>query len=160
VIVKKNADSSFEAVVEEFADLVTRLCCFNLNDTNQAEDCWQEVFLALYTSPAILEKPIPEIRKWLVTVTINKCRNLNKRFFHHRHDDIDTLEIPIFDEYTSEVIDVLRMLSNKYSQVIYLHYYEGYSVQELTSILRRNENTIKSQLKRGREMLKGVLELE
>jgi RNA polymerase sigma-70 factor (ECF subfamily) len=160
VIVKENADSSFEAIVEEFADLVTRLCCFNLNDTSQVEDCWQEVFLALYTSPAILEKPIPEIRKWLVTVTINKCRNLNKRLFHRRHEDIDTLDIPVFDEHSGEVIDVLRVLSRKYSQVIYLHYYEGYSVQELVSILGRNENTIKSQLKRGREILKGVLELE
>ena len=34
------------------------------------------------------------------------------------------------------------------------------SVLELASILARNENTVKSQLKRSREMLKGVLELE
>ena len=130
MIVKENADSSFEAVVEEFADLVTRLCCFNLNDISQAEDCWQDVFLSLYSSPAILEKPITEIRKWLVTVTINKCRNLNKRLFHRRHENVDSLDIPVFDEHTGEVLDVLRGLSKKYSQVIYLHYCEGYSIQQ------------------------------
>lgn len=154
------ADISFEAVVSEYSDMVTRLCCLNLNDTNQAEDCWQETFVALYTSPSVLERTMPEIRKWLVTVTLNKCRNLNKRLFHRRHENIDELDIPIFDEQASGVVDALRTLPPKYSQVIYLYYYEGYSVPELASILARNENTIKSQLKRGREMLKGVLELE
>jgi RNA polymerase sigma-70 factor (ECF subfamily) len=154
------ADISFDAVVNKYSDMVTRLCCLNLNDTNQAEDCWQETFLTLYTSPYILEKTMPEIRKWLITVTLNKCRNLNKWQFHRWHENIDELDIPIFDEQISEVLDALRKLPSKYSQVIYLHHYEGYSVQELAHILDRNENTVKSQLKRGREMLKGVLELE
>lgn len=151
---------SFKAVVSEYSDMVTRLCCLNLNDPNQVEDCWQETFLALYTSSSILEKSMPEIRKWLVTVTLNKCRNLNKKWFYRRHENIDELDIPIYDERTIGVVDALRALPSKYSQIIYLHYYEGYSVQELASILSRNENTVKSQLKRGREMLKGVLELE
>jgi RNA polymerase sigma-70 factor (ECF subfamily) len=154
------AENSFDAVVSTYSDLVTRLCCLNLNDLSQSEDCWQEVFLALYITPSILNRTMPEIRKWLITVTLNKCRNLNKRLFHRRHEDIDDVNIPVFDEYAGEVIDALKALSKKYVQVIYLHYFEGYSVGELSAILGRNENTIKSQLKRGREMLKGVLELE
>jgi len=154
------ADISFEAVVSQYADMVTRLCCLNLNDINQAEDCWQDTFIALYKSPSVLEKTIPEIRKWLITVTLNKCRNLNKRQFLRRHENIDELAIPTYDAYASQVVDALRRLPPAYSQVIYLHYYEGYSVPELASLLARNENTVKSQLKRGREMLKGVLELE
>lgn len=153
-------DHSFEDVLSAYSDMVTRLCCLNLNDKDQAEDCWQEVFLSLYTAPSILEKPMQEIRKWLITVTLNACRNLNKRLFYRRHEDISTLDIPVFDTHTSDVIDALRHLSKNHSQVIYLHYYEGYSVRELAAVLKRNENTIKSQLKRGRELLKGVLELD
>jgi RNA polymerase sigma factor (sigma-70 family) len=154
------ADKSFDAVVGEYADMVTRLCCLNLNDTDQSEDCWQEVFLALHTHPSILDKTMPEIRKWLITVTLNKCRNLNKRLFYRRHENIDEMDIPSVDEQTGEVLDALRTLPRQYSRVIYLHYYEGYGVRELAALLGRNGNTVKSQLKRGREMLKGVLELE
>jgi RNA polymerase sigma-70 factor (ECF subfamily) len=48
-------------------------------------------------------------------------------------------------------------LPEKYREVIYLFYYAGYSVLELASILDSKENTIKSRLKRGREMLKEIL---
>ena len=36
-----------------------------------------------------------------------------------------------------------------------LYYFEGYSVAEISEILSANENTVKSRLKRARELLKG-----
>ena len=45
-------------------------------------------------------------------------------------------------------------LPEKYRNVIYLHYYEGYSVEEIGEILGKNKNTIKTWLKRGRNELK------
>ena len=49
----------------------------------------------------------------------------------------------------------MRNLPMKYLQVIELYYFEGYSVAEISDILSANENTVKSRLKRGRELLKG-----
>jgi RNA polymerase sigma-70 factor (ECF subfamily) len=45
-------------------------------------------------------------------------------------------------------------LPKKYRMAIYLHYYEGYSTQEIASLLRIPKNTVCSHLKRGRELLK------
>ena len=51
-------------------------------------------------------------------------------------------------------------LPDKYRIVLTLHYYDGYSVPEMAELLNLKENTILSQLKRGREklgkMLKGA----
>jgi RNA polymerase sigma-70 factor (ECF subfamily) len=55
------------------------------------------------------------------------------------------------------LLDTVMTLPEKYREVIYLFYYAGYSVLELASILDSKENTIKSRLKRGREMLKEIL---
>jgi RNA polymerase sigma-70 factor (ECF subfamily) len=55
------------------------------------------------------------------------------------------------------ILDTVMTLPEKYREVIYLYYYAGYSVIELASILNGKENTIKSRLKRGREMLKELL---
>lgn len=150
---------SFELVLEQYADMVTRLCLLNLKDAGHAEDLWQETFLALWNTPSVLERPMPEIRKWLTTVALNKCRNLNKLQFYRRYTEISTLDIPACDAQTGEVADALRSIPAKYAQVIYLHCFEGYSIPEMSVILSRRENTLKSQLRRGREMLKGVLEL-
>lgn len=45
-------------------------------------------------------------------------------------------------------------LASKYRNVLYLYYYEGYSINEIADILTENPNTIKSQLARGRKLLK------
>ena len=51
-------------------------------------------------------------------------------------------------------------LPDRYRTAIYLHYFEGYSVQELARMLRRPENTVKTWLRRGRELLRESLDTE
>ena len=41
---------------------------------------------------------------------------------------------------------------------MHLFYYEGYSVQEIATLLGIRENTVKSQLHRGRTLLKQQLQ--
>lgn len=48
-------------------------------------------------------------------------------------------------------------MPSKYRNVLYLYYYEGYSTNEIASILKENHNTIKSRLIRGRKLLKKKL---
>ena len=45
-------------------------------------------------------------------------------------------------------------LADKYKNVIYLHYYEGYSAHEISRIIGKKENTVYSLLSRGRGILK------
>lgn len=45
-------------------------------------------------------------------------------------------------------------LDSKYRDVIYLYYCENYKVNEIAEILNKSPNTVKTQLKRGREKLK------
>ena len=50
--------------------------------------------------------------------------------------------------------------SEKYSSVITLHYLEGFSVEEIASMLRITQSGIKMRLSRGREALKKLIETE
>ena len=52
----------------------------------------------------------------------------------------------------------LKSLEEKYRLLLYLYYYEGYSVRELTKILRRKESTLQTQLAAGRRKLKEILQ--
>ena len=51
-------------------------------------------------------------------------------------------------------------LPEKYRLVIHLFYYEDYAVEEIARILRRPAGTVKSQLNRGRGLLKEMLKEE
>lgn len=145
----------FEILVEKYADTVTRICFVNLENRADAEDAWQNVFIKLFKSKKIWSKPEDELRKWLVTVTLNECRDIKRKLFHRSHYDIDELNVSYSEDFNREVISAVRSLPLKYLQVIELYYFEGYSVAEISDILSTNENTIKSRLKRGRELLKG-----
>lgn len=147
----------FEQLVEKYADTVTRICYMNLENRADAEDAWQNVFLKLYGSSAMWEKPAEELKKWLVTVTLNECRDIKRKLFHRNHYDIDSLQVSVEQDFDFGLIEKIRSLPVKYAQPIMLFYFEGYSVKEISVILSTKENTVKSRLKRGRELLKGVL---
>lgn len=51
-------------------------------------------------------------------------------------------------------------LPERYRSVIHLFYYEDYSVREIAEILHSREGTVKSQLNRGRALLKTKLKEE
>jgi RNA polymerase sigma-70 factor (ECF subfamily) len=52
----------------------------------------------------------------------------------------------------------IQQLRLEYREAICLYYLEGLSVKDISVILGRNENTVKTHLVRGREHLKKFLE--
>ena len=58
----------------------------------------------------------------------------------------------------SDLFHMVMALPRKYRLPIYLHYYEGYSTQEIGQMLKLPKNTVCTQLKRGRELLKESLQ--
>ena len=56
-----------------------------------------------------------------------------------------------------DLLAVVLSLPEKYRDVIYLHYYEGYSAVEIGKLLGRSENTVYTWLSRARAALKDKL---
>ena len=57
----------------------------------------------------------------------------------------------------NEIWQALQSLPEKYRVVLYLYYYEGYPVKELSVLLGRRESTLQTQLATGRKLLKESL---
>lgn len=53
-----------------------------------------------------------------------------------------------------ELHDALFRLNEKYRLPIVLHYVEGFSIKEISQILRLPQGTVKSRMMRGRQELK------
>ena len=58
----------------------------------------------------------------------------------------------------SDLLREVMCLPDKCRLIIHLFYYEDYSVRELSKCLNCSEGTVKSQLHRGRELLKESLQ--
>ena len=57
----------------------------------------------------------------------------------------------------SEVLQAVLTLPEKYRQVIYLHYYEGYTAPEIGNLLHKNVNSVYTLLNRAKKQLKEAL---
>ena len=58
----------------------------------------------------------------------------------------------------SRLASAVMSLPIKYREVIYLFYYEELSIKEIAMVIDVKENTIKTRLKKAKELLKEGLE--
>ena len=97
------------------------------------------------------------IKAWLITVTINCTKDLFLSSWFRKTEALDE-NISAEETEESDLYYALMKLPQKYRTVIHLHYYEGYRVNEIAKMTKASEGTVKSQLHRGREMLKNILD--
>lgn len=155
---KMRSEQEINRAVDRYADTVWRLCMIHLKSYADTEDIFQTVFLKYALSSVRFESDEHE-KAWVIRVTLNACKDLLKSFFRSRTTSLETLidqPAPMVSEHR-EVLETVLSLPAKNREVIYLHYYEGYSAPEIGKILGRNVNTVYTLLARSRQMLREKL---
>lgn len=145
--------------IEKYADTVRRICMVHLKNEADTEDIFQTVFLKYVLRSAPFESEEHE-KAWFIRVTINACKDLLKSFFRSRAVPLEDWDgtAPGPGTEQREVLDAVLALPPKYKDVVYLHYYEGYSAVEIGRILKKNVNSVYTLMNRARHMLKKTLE--
>ena len=158
-----NTENTALYAFKKYGNTVLRAAFAFSGSYAEAEDIVQDVFLSLHTNPQNFNND-EHMKAWLLRAAINKCKNFRRSFRFSRTCSLDDLEhsevICEMDTESRELRQQIAALPKKYAEVIFLHYYEGYSIKEIASILSKNENTVGSLLRRGREKLKAELEEE
>ncbi len=160
-----------EIVARKYLDSVYRVAINYSKNAQDAGDAVQNAFLKLMKTDMIFSDD-EHIRRWLIKVTINECKSFWRRLTKHSICSLDELydngyELPIAanDEYNTanrarELWDAVMHLPAKYSIVLHLYYYEGYSVDEISKMVGITQSNVQVRLMRGRKMLKESLEGE
>lgn len=149
------SEQEVNRAIEQYSDMVFRLCMLQLKNHADAEDIFQTVFLK-YTLYSRQFESSDHEKAWLIRVTLNSCKDLLKNFFRRNTVSLDEAASVTQPEY-SPVLAAVRSLPKDYRNAIYLHYYEGYTAPEIAAILNKNPNTVYTHLTRAREMLKDIL---
>lgn len=152
------SEQEVNRAIEQYADTVRRVCLLYLKNPADTEDIFQEVFLKYALSTAVFENEAHE-KAWILRVAINQCKDLLKSFFKSKTVPLEAIEnLPAdMPQESRAVLDAILRLPPKYKEVVYLHYYEGYSASEIGQMLHKNENTVYTLLSRARKMLKEKL---
>ena len=143
--------------VKRWGDMVWRLALARTANVADAEDVFQEVFLRYFRHEDRFDSD--EHRKaWLIRCTVNRAKSLVASPWRRRTVPLETAEeVGVEDDYR-EVYSAVLSLPAKYRTAIHLHYFEGLSVAEMAETLNVPEGTVKSQLSRGRALLREMLQ--
>lgn len=148
----------FTCLAQRYIDTVYRVALNYLKSPSDADDITQNAFLKLLQE----KKPFDSdehVKHWLIRVTVNECKNLVRSRWWRAESIEEYAGQLAFDNQTqSDLFHMVMALPRKYRLPIYLHYYEGYSTQEIGQMLKLPKNTVCTQLKRGRELLKESLQ--
>ena len=147
-----------EALVRQYSELVYRLAFSQVRRRCDAEDIFQEVFLRYFRACPRFENEAHR-KAWLMRVTVNCAKKYWASAWVRRTVPLE--EDVVFEMPEDQLLyEQLQMLPGKYRAVLHLFYYEELSVEEISRILGQKPSTVRTQLTRGRRMLKKKLEEE
>ena len=136
-----------------------------MKDTAAAEDAMQEAFVKAFCKLEQFKGDVT-FGAWLKRIVINRCldtikskkletESIDESIFKIVEDE-DQWEVS--DEATvSDINSAIEQLPNKYRVVVQLFLVEGYDHQEISGILSISENSSRTNLHRGKTILKETL---
>ena len=179
---KAGAEDAYEWLIAHYHQPVYGLVYRILNDSADAADTTQEVFLKVFRGIRRFHGEA-SLKTWIYRIAIHEASNQRRWWFRHKRREI-TMEAQLaedegqifalketlvdehdspFDcaaheEIRSKVEQELAQVTEPYRTTVILRDIEGLSYEEISEILQVSLGTVKSRLMRGRFALKKRLE--
>ena len=157
--------AEYNSCVEKYLKMVYRISFHYFGNREDAEEVAQDVFVKLYSSRLDINNE-EETKAWLIRVTTNTCHSYFRNPFRKRKTEIDEAELEnTIGIGSSErevinrkvIMDAVMSLPEHYRIIVYLFYYEEYSIGQISNVLGIKETTIQTRLSRAREKLRVAL---
>lgn len=155
----KMSTQEFNKIYEKYKNILYRIAFTYVKNNEDVEDILQEVFIKrIYHTDAFLSEE--HEKRWMIRVTVNMAKNSLRSFWNRNKLTIDELlETPEvmqwqFEDEEKMLFAEIMKLPEKQRVAIYLHYFEGYTCNEIAEIVRCKESAVKMRLQKGRELLK------
>lgn len=150
--------SQLEHYISHLRPTVFRLAYGMLKNREDAEDITQVAFARLFMSNKHFNDD-EHVKAWLIRVTVNLCKDMVRSAWY-RHRDEPVSDISAEDAEISPLKVCIQRLDAESTAVIYLFYYEGYSVNEIAAIRHTTAAAVRTRLTRARKQLRKMLSEE
>lgn len=149
----------FTELILNYQQDLYKIALTRLNTEYDIEEAIQETMISAFKNIKNL-KDIEKFKKWIIKILINKCNEIyRKRILRLVPlDEVD--KYTIFESNNSEIeskldfYSIIKSLDKKERTIVVLYYSEKYTTKEIAEILNKNENTIKTILRRAKIKLK------
>ncbi|SDK21228.1 sigma-70 family RNA polymerase sigma factor [Sediminibacillus albus] len=152
----------FDEIMKLYGTDIKGIVYMYVRDYSLADDITQETFIKCFTHYKQFRGE--SLRNWLIRIAINRSKDYLRSAYKKRtllgESLISLLKSPSVEtkvlqkSLEDEVTESVMNLPFKYREIIILYYYKELTIKDISTTLGRNENTIKSQLRRAKDLLK------
>jgi RNA polymerase sigma-70 factor (ECF subfamily) len=159
--------SAFEAIVLKYQDRIHNLCRYMLQDSRDAEDAAQDVFLKVFRSLKDF-RPKASLYTWIYRIAVTTCLDYRRKSRREvfRHEPL-TEDLPADGQVPEQRYEsgeiagliqrALQKLPEKLRAAIVLREIEELSYEEIAEVLHTSAGTVKSRISRARDKLRHIL---
>lgn len=157
---QKGNKEAFTQLIHTIKQDLYKIARCRLSCEDDIEDAVQETMISAFKNIKKLNKK-ESCKTWIIKILVNKCNQIYKRN-KNRNISFEELETEsncsTSETYNElEKLDfylILKDLNYDERIAMLLFYLEDYSIKDIAKILKSNENTIKTRLRRGKEKIK------
>lgn len=161
---KTGDKDSFDLLYQDYYLVLYRTALLILGNREDAEDVLQDTFVSIYKKAKTLSD-FEKLKPWIFSILKNTSYTRYKKRKREFPDEFvldKAEESPTYlgeDDFAekSEIQDALMTLKEKEREVLVLYYYNDFSIEEIASICKTFQGTVKSRLFRARKNLKKEL---
>jgi RNA polymerase sigma-70 factor (ECF subfamily) len=148
-------------LVRRYSKLMFAIARKVLKDTGEAEDLVQEVFLFIVERSELFDPSRGTVRSWIMQVTYHRA--YDRRRYLRARSFYDTVELPEgvssgprsagtiedFLAWRSYLCPAFEQLPLTQQRALVLHFFEGYTIREISQELNESEGNVQHHLYRG-----------
>lgn len=167
---QQNGGAGIDEVIDRYQAKLLRYAHGILKDEDKAEDVVQESFISVYKNINSFD-PKRKFSSWIYRIVHNRAISEVRKqrpvfgielIQNTKDESIDgrMIEKEIDSKKAKEMIEnSLEKIPVKYREVVYLRYFEDYSYEEISDILKIPKSTVGVRITRGLIRLKNILNI-
>lgn len=160
-------ERQLELLMDEHADYLLKVAYVYTKNWANAEEVVQDVFIKYYQRADQFEARA-KVRTYLVKMTVNQAHDYLRSWRYKKEMLLEGLHIkrsdivPSIEQQfqatleKSELVSKLITLPVQYREILYLYYFEDFTMREIAELLKMTEGNVRTRLSRARTKLKAV----
>ncbi|MGB2871590.1 RNA polymerase sigma factor, partial [Psychrobacillus psychrotolerans] len=161
--IRNGSRDAFKQFYDMYENYAIRTAKAITRNDEHAKDAVQEAFIRVYRNISSYNSTLP-FDAWFYRILVNECYRILSKEKKNTPIDTSTMENKEqlrehSKENLSDLYSMIQNMADIYRIPILLKYIKGFSEKEIVTILDLNQNTVKSRLFNGRNLLKTQLEL-
>ena len=158
--IKKGDKKAFEILINDYKEYLYSTAYIHLKNEHDAKDVYQETIYQAIIGIDKLKHP-EYFKTWITRILLNNINLLHRK--NYKTKDVLN-EIEVKDDISYDLIEekldlynAIEQLDIKYKTPIILQYFQDMPIKDISKVLECNENTVKTNIRRGKEMLYKIL---